>query len=427
MLALPSNPQQLIPSDATKIILTLFLSTLIGLEREEHKAAVDKYVFGGIRTFPLIGLLGYGLALISGQYMLPLAIGFAVVAAFLWLSYKHKLDTGAPVGVTTEMSGLATFLVGALISAGHFWIGGTIGVVSVLLLEWKQFLEGLSQRIPAEEIFTFTKFLFLTVVILPIVPNQNLGPYQINPFKTWLVVVAVSAISYGSYLLEIFTKGKGGMLLSAILGGAYSSTVTTIVLAKRAKEEESSAHLFSGAILTASGVMYLKLVVLIGAFSRELVGKIAVPFLVLGVVGMAAGWLWTRLPEEKTEKLKKRYVPGNPLELKAAIVFGVLFVVMLVLTDLAVTHLGEGGMFGLAAIMGIVNVDPFVLSLTQSAGSMTPMQVAAAAILISTASNNAFKAIYAYALADRRTGVQSMGLLLVYTVVGLVPLIWLLR
>lgn len=217
------------------------------------------------------------------------------------------------------------------------------------------------------------------------------------------------------------------MLLSAILGGAYSSTVTTIVLAKRAKEEESSAHLFSGAILTASGVMYLKLAVLIGVFSRELLEKIAAPLVILGVVGMAAGWIWTRLPDQKSGELKKQYVPRNPLELQTAILFGALFVAMLVLTDLAVVHLGERGIFGLAAIMGIVNVDPFVLSLTQSAGSLTPMQVAAGAILISTASNNAFKAMYAYGFADRRSGMQAMALLGGYTVVGLAPLIWLMR
>lgn len=427
LLAAAANPPHLFPPEATKIILTLFLSSLIGLEREEHKATVDRYVFGGIRTFPLIGLLGYAMALISGTQLLPLAVGFAVVASFLWLSYQHKLQSGSSVGVTTEISGLTTYVVGALVSLGHFWIAGTLGVLSVLLLELKFFLEGLTRKIPAQEIFTFSKFLFLTIVILPIVPNQNLGPYGINLFKTWLVVVAVSAVSYGSYLLEVFTKEKGGMLLSAILGGAYSSTVTTIVLAKRAKEEESSAHLFSGAILTASGVMYLKLAVLIGVFSRELLEKIAAPLVILGVVGMAAGWIWTRLPDQKSGELKKQYVPRNPLELQTAILFGALFVAMLVLTDLAVVHLGERGIFGLAAIMGIVNVDPFVLSLTQSAGSLTPMQVAAGAILISTASNNAFKAMYAYGFADRRSGMQAMALLGGYTVVGLAPLIWLMR
>jgi uncharacterized membrane protein (DUF4010 family) len=421
-----SNPAQLLPSEATKILLTLFLSSLIGLEREEHKAAVDKYVFGGIRTYPLIGLLGYSMMTLSGTQLLPVTVGFGVVASFLWLSYQHKLESAEAVGVTTELSGLTTYVVGALVSQGHFWIAGTLGVLSVLLLELKIFLEGLSRGIPAQEIFTFTKFLLLTVVILPIVPNQDIGPYKINPFKTWLVVTAVSAISYGSYLLQVFTKGKGGMILAALLGGAYSSTLTTVVMAKRAKDEETSPHLFSGAILIASGVMYLRLAVLIGIFNRQLLARIALPLLVLAGIGLAVGWLWSRLPDDKSQELKREYVPRNPLELWAAFLFGTIFVAMLVLTSLAL-HLGERGVFGLAAIMGLTDVDPFVLSLTQSAGAITSLAVAAAGILIATASNNAIKAFYAFAFADCKTGRQSLGLLLGFAVLGLVPLIWALR
>lgn len=426
MLPAPSNSLPFLHPEATKIILVFFLSSLIGLEREEHKATVDRYVFGGIRTFPLIGLIGYALAVLSGQQLLLLAVGFGVIASFLWLSYQHKLQSGAPVGVTTEISGLATFVVGALVAQGHFWIAGTLSVLSVLLLELKIFLEGLSRRIPAQEIFTFTKFLFLTIVILPIVPDQDLGPYHINLFKTWLVVAAVSAISYGSYLLEILTRGKGGMILSALLGGAYSSTLATVVLAKQAKEANSSPHLFSGSILMASGVMYLRLAVLIGIFNRQLLALLAAPLLLLSGIGLAAGWLWTRLPDAKSGDIRKQHVPRNPLELWVAFLFGGIFIGMLVLTDLAVTHLGRRGVFGLAGVMGFTDVDPFVLSLTQSAGSLTTLAIAASSIVISTASNNALKAIYAFIFADRRTGLQSLALLLAFAALGLLPLTWLL-
>jgi uncharacterized membrane protein (DUF4010 family) len=426
MFSAPANSPHLLTLEPTKIIVTLFLSSLIGLEREEHKASVNGYVFGGIRTYPLIGLLGYAIALLSGMQILPLIIGFAVVASFLWLSYWHKLETSENVGVTTEFSGLTTYIVGALVSLGHVWIAATIGVLSVLLLELKRFLEGLSGRIPAEEIFTFTKFLLLTVVILPIVPNQNIGPYHINPFKTWLVVVAVSAISYGSYLLEIFTKDKGGVVLAALLGGAYSSTLVTIVLAKRAREA-ASPHLFSGGILMACGVMYVRLFILIGIFNRPLLSKISVPLLVLSAIGLLAGWLWTLRAERTDGSVKRHFVPRNPLELWAAFLFGGLFIAMLVLTNLALTHLGQGGVFGLAAIMGFTDVDPFVLSLTQSAGSITSLTLGAAGILIASASNNVIKGFYAFAFADRRTGAQSLILLLAFAMLGLLPLLWILR
>ena len=418
-----ASPSQFAESEAAKIVVTLLLSALIGFEREEHKATVDKYIFGGIRTYPLIGLLGYAMNLLSGANLLPLSIGFAAVASFLWLAYQHKLQGQESAGVTTELSALSTYVVGALVSQGHFWVAGTLTVLSLLLLELKVFLEGLSRRIPAQEIFTFTKFLFLTVVILPVVPNQNLGHYGINLFKTWLVVTAVSAISYASYLLQILTKGKGGILLSAVLGGAYSSTVTTIVLAKRAREAEDSARLFSGGILMASGIMYLRMAALIGLFSRQLFARLYAPLLILAAVGAVGGWLWSSRPGDKSAESTKDYAPRNPLELWVAFLFGGIFVAMLVVTAWSVVHLGQKGLFGVAAIMGAADVDPFILSLTQS-GTTAPVGLAAAAILVSAASNNVAKAVFAYAFADRKTGIQSLCLLLAFTLLGLVPLVW---
>ena len=185
-----------LPPEVVQIVLVLFLSFLIGLEREERKGSGASYSFGGVRTFPLIGLIGYSAALISGPQMLPLSIGFLVVSGFLLVSYWHKISTVHAAGVTSEISGLATFLVGALACYGHLWIATTLGVASLLLLDLKAALEKLAVRIAPNEILTFTKFLFLTGVILPILPNQEFGQFHINPFKTWLVVVAISTISY---------------------------------------------------------------------------------------------------------------------------------------------------------------------------------------------------------------------------------------
>jgi hypothetical protein len=150
----------------------------------------------------------YSVALLSGAQPIPLTLGFLVVGGFLLLSYWHKLSSSDAAGVTSEMSGLATFLVGALVYYEHFWIATALSVASLLLLELKTVLEKLAGRIPPEEILTFAKFLLLTAVILPILPKQEFGRFHINPFKTWLVVVAVSTISYGSYVLQKLTKNE---------------------------------------------------------------------------------------------------------------------------------------------------------------------------------------------------------------------------
>jgi len=415
---------QWLPPEGIKILLVLFLSFLVGLEREEHRAS-GGYAFGGVRTFPLIGLIGYAVAFLSEGQLLPMVLGFAVVAGFLMLSFHHKLAAAETPGVTSEMSGLVTYLVGALVYREQFWIAAAVCVASTLLLELKVYLEKLTTRIAPGEVLTFTKFLLLTAVILPVLPNQEFGPFAINPFKTWLVVVAVSTVSYGSYVIQRLTKEQGGVVLAAILGGAYSSTVTTVVIARRAKRE-NHPHLFSGGTLIACGVMYVRLIVLLGLFNRGLMIALGPSFLMLAGLAVAFGWYWSRRVDRGSEEVKREYDPKNPLELRAALLFAGLFLVMLIATHLVAIHLGRAGVYVLAAVMGVADVDPFIMGMTQSAGAVTSLQVAAVAILIAAASNNIVKGVYAYLLSDRRTGMMSLCLLVGLAVLGLVPLLWLL-
>jgi uncharacterized membrane protein (DUF4010 family) len=416
-----NNLIQLVPKEGAQIVLVLFLSFLIGLEREEQKVTSEQYRFGGVRTFPLLGLLGYALCLFSeGNLLLP-AVGFAVVGAFLWQSYRHKLEGVALAGMTTELSGLVTYVVGALVSREQYWVATTLTVLGVALLELKTALESLAKRVPGDEILTFSKFLLLTAVILPIVPNRTFGTFGFNPFKTWLVVVAVSAISYGSYLLQVWTKGRGGVLLAALLGGAYSSTLTTVVLAKRAREQ-SRPHLYSGSMLVASGVMYLRLLALLGIFNRQLLHRLGLPFLLLAAVALLGGWLWMHLLDRGGAKAEQSFQPKNPLELGAAFLFAGLFVGMLFITHFALLYLGRAGLFALAGMMGVTDVDPFILSLADSASALTPATLAGGAIVIAAASNNLIKGVYAYGFGDRRTGTQGLALLTVLALLGLLPL-----
>jgi uncharacterized membrane protein (DUF4010 family) len=411
-----------LPPEGFKILLVLFLSFLVGLEREEHSASDAQKTFGGVRTFPLIGLMGYAISLLAGSQVWPVVLGFAAISGFLALSYWHKLITSTAAGATSEMSALTTYLVGALVSHEQYWIATTLAVACMILLELKTALEGLAQRIAPQDIFTFTKFLLLAAVILPIVPNQEFTSFQINPFKTWLVVVAVSGISYGSYVIQKLTKAQGGILLAAVLGGAYSSTLTTIVLAKRAPSD-SKGYMVSGATLIASGMMYLRLAVLLSLFNRELMMSLAPAFVALAAVGSGVGWLWSRRDGPSSDAAKGGDEPANPLELRAALGFALLFVAMLVAGHLALTYLGRSGVYTLAAIMGVTDVDPFILSMAQAPPSTAP-GLAASAVVIAAASNNIAKAAYAYALSPRRTGVKSLALLLGLAVAGVVPLLW---
>jgi len=411
-----------LPPEGIQILFVLFLSFLIGLEREERKAADDRFAFGGVRTFPLIGLIGYAMAVASGGELLPQALGFTVVAGFLLVAYWHKVASSGYSGVTSEMSGLATYLVGALVYREMFWIATTLTVASVLLLELKARLEDVAKRIEANDILTLAKFLLLSAVILPLLPNTEISQFGLNPFRGWIVVVAVSAVSYGSYVLQRLIKERGGILLSALLGGAYSSTVTTVALARRSVSEDEP-HLFSGATLVASGMMYLRLAILLAIFNQELFSKLALPFVLLAALAIGFGALWSRKADASAVKPATQVEPKNPLEISSAVLFAVLLVAMLVATHLATEYLGKAGVYTLAAIMGIGDVDPFIMGMTQSSGAITSVLTSSTAILIAVSSNNVIKGVYAFALSSRQTGLQSLRFLLILGVLGLIPLV----
>lgn len=418
------NYSDWLPPEALHIILTLFLSFLIGLEREERKEAERPAKFGGVRTFPLIGLIGYAVALVSRNQILPQVIGFAVVAGFLMISYSHKLAVSGQTRIATEMSALTTYLVGALVSQDLFWIATTLTVLSVFLLELKAALESLATRIDANDILTFATFLLLAAVILPLLPNSEMTQFSINPFKTWLIVVAVSGVSYAFYLLQRLTKSDGGVLLAAVIGGTYSSTVTTIALAKRSRGT-AQPRLFSGGIVIASGMMYGRVAVLLALFNDALAKSLGLPLLGLAALAVAAGVLWSRSGEPVAGPVVIGALDArNPLEVRAALLFAALFVAMQVATHLAVSYLGRSGVYALSAIMGLADVDPFIVGMTQSTPGATPVQIASTAILIAVAANNVSKGVYALIFADRDVGVASLLFLLGLSLLGLVPL-WL--
>jgi len=413
----------LFPPEAYQLVLVLFLSFLIGLEREELKRG-GKRVFGGVRTFPLLGLMGYVVALLGHDNVYAVLMGLMVVGAFMVVSYWHKVQASSEAGITTEISGLVIYLVGALVHLGLIWFASALVVVSLLLLELKVVLEGLTDRIEPEEVTAFTKFLLLTWVILPMVPNQEFSMFAINPFKTWLVVVAVSGVSYASYLLLKVVKGRGGIFLSGALGGIYSSTVTTVVLSRRASTGHHP-HDYSGSILTASGFMYLRIVALVWLFNMTLARALAPTFLVLAALAIIGGWIWHRLPDELLSDPPAPSQAHNPLELRTAFLFAILFVLMLIATHLALTYLGSRGIYTLAAVMGLTDVDPFIMGMTHEAGLSTSLRIATMSILIATACNNLVKGCYAFSIAGGKAGRWSLMLLAGLGVAGLLPVIWL--
>ncbi|HWU43092.1 MAG TPA: MgtC/SapB family protein [Bdellovibrio sp.] len=406
---------QYIPLDALKIFLTLILSFLIGFEREErYSSEKPRYFFGGARIFPLIGILGYIIAKVSEANVILIATGFIGISGFMYLSYREKIKSGEG-SMTSEISALVTYFIGILVYQEAYWIAMALVVISTLLLDLKHVLENLAKKIPEEEITTFTKFLFLAAVILPIVPNKEMTPFKINPFTTWLIVVVISALSYGAYVLKKLLGSRGGTMAMAALGGAYSSTLTSVLLAKQSRLNDRS-RLLSGAILLASSIMYLRLVVLIAFFNLELLNKLIWGLVLFGVVGLISTFIWIRNEQETTNSALDEGKSKNPLEVTSAIFLAVMFVAITVIIHLVKNYWGESGIYGVSFLAGLVDVDPLVMSLVQ--GGDLDTTIAAKGILIAIASNNLLKAGYVFFLSrggTRRQGSLFLLLLAVAT------------
>jgi uncharacterized membrane protein (DUF4010 family) len=416
---------QNVPPNGLGLVLTLFLSLMIGLEREEHKEDKPTFFFGGVRTYPLIALAGFLLTIVAPGSFIPFTAGLLVLGGLLALLYWSKLEK-EHAGFTTEFSGLATYIIGAVVGVREYWLAVAAAVLVMLLVHMKQWMENLARRIPADEVATFAKFLIITAVVLPILPNVDYTPFRLNPYKTWMVVIAVSGISYGSYLLQLKLKQRSGLLAAAVLGGLYSSTATTVVLAKHSRDKEHPA-LYAGGIVLASSVMYLRVTALLFLFNRELGSRLAPVFLVLGTIGVVGGAVWILLGQRRLEIGRESEAAHNknPLEVSTALVFGVFFVAILVATRAVLAEFGRAGLYALASFMGLVDVDPFILGLTQTAPGNGLIEAAAAAIVVATASNNVAKAVYGAVLGAPSVGRLAGAALVFLSALSLLALFWL--
>ena len=407
-----------LPPEFFGFVLTLGLSLLIGFEREEH----EPEGIGGVRTFPIIGLGGFLLIAGFPDTAIPFALGLVVMGGLVALTHWHALQLGEP-GITTEAAALLTFTIGGCAAKGLYWISIATGVVTVILLHEKRLLEGLATALPRHEMRTLLRFLLLTAVILPVVPNRTFTPFEINPFKLWLVVVAVSGVSYVSYLLRMWWGEDRGLILAGLLGGAYSSTVTTVVLSRQSKKREPCSVGYAGAIVAATGMMYIRLWILLLLFAAPLAYRLTGLFWGLSVAAVIVGSLLARtkrVPDDCEFDPTTERRDGNPLDVTSAFTFAAIFLAILVATKVVAERFGTTGVLVMAAIMGAADVDPFILGLTQNIGSGLDLGIAALAVVIASAVNNLMKGVYAVIFGSRRTGRLSLALLASFGAISIV-------
>ncbi|MFY9772762.1 MAG: DUF4010 domain-containing protein [Xanthobacteraceae bacterium] len=414
------------PSPAS-IALLLGLSFFLGLAFEGFFAQSTQRRPGGIRTFPMLALAGGVLYLLDPSRFIPFTGGLVVLGAWLIVYYRAYVgaldEQGEPnAGIVVPVLNVYAYVLGAVALALPPWIAVTMTVVAVLLLTGREQLHTLARRVEIKEIVTAGQFLVLTGIVLPLLPNQPVTTLTpITPRQVWLALVVVCAFSYVSYLAQRYWAAAAGGLWMAALGGLYSSTAATVVLARQAKAEPALRRQAEAGITLATAIMYLRILAIVAIFNLGLARELILPLGALSLAGFifcAVQYRWRAGANQQSAQAMHLAASANPLELGAAAIFALLFVAVSVITVLVKSQLGISGIYALAAIVGVSDIDPFVLNLAQGGVAGIENAALAAAILIAASSNNILKAVYAAGFAGGKATAASAGALVALAIGG---------
>ncbi|GAB4141431.1 MAG: MgtC/SapB family protein [Sphingomonadales bacterium] len=383
---------------ALEFTVALAIGLLLGVERgwEDRSTQAGGRV-AGIRTFGIASLLGAAVAALAGSegdWLLGLAlIGLGWLAA---AAHRRKAKQTEDIGMTTLLALMLAFVLGAMVVRGHIAIAAASAVVAALLLGAKPELHRFLERISREELLASLRLLLISVVVLPVLPNRGFGPWQaLNPFKIWLLVVMIAAIAYVGYVAVRVLGARRGLLATGIFGGLASSTAVAINLGRLGRDKPALHMVLSAGILAAAAIMFPRLLIVTALVAPDLAGVIAAPVLTAGLLILAAAALYARKARAATsapDTADTQAGPRNPLDLRAAAQFGVLLTIIMVLSKALNAWFGDRGVFALAAISGLADVDAIILSLATMFGDGDiGAGVAAGAALTAAAVNTLVK------------------------------------
>lgn len=387
---------------ALRFAAALGLGVLIGLERERTQKPEGG--FAGVRTFGLIALAGAMAGYVDGALARP-ALGLALFAAVAGLVLVSTAVTArqGDVGITTEVSALLAFLLGFLCVYGNVTLAAGLAVASGGVLALKQWLHNLARHIQSEDVEATLKFAIVTVIILPLVPNETYGPAPldvINPYQIWWMVVLISGLNFASYILVKVVGAEHGIGLTGLLGGLVSSTAVSLGFAQRSRTQPGQAPALALGILLAWTVMFFRVVLLVAVIAPVLARSLALGIGALGVASLAIVWVLRR--QQRSSERASVSAGTNPFELSQAIRFGLLFGVVTFVAKAAQVGLGDAGLYLAGALAGLTDVDAIALSMAQLAqGDPESASAAARTILIAVLANTLVKGGMAVFMGDK--------------------------
>ncbi len=396
--------------------VALLIGALIGLEREFIQQHLGTPDFAGIRTFSLITLLGAVTAYLGDELGLtPAIVAFGGLILLTVASYlSGAFRTGEEAGITTEVAVMLAFLLGAMVLWGRVEVAIALAVIVALLLSLKGSLHNAISRMSAQDLRVTLEFALVAAVVLPILPNRDIDPLGVvNPFQVWLLVVFVSGIGFGGYVLMKTLGAEQGISLTGLLGGIVSSTATTLSFSTRSKETPGLSPQFAQAILLASSVMFPRVLIEVLVVHPPLLRVVAIPLGAMLLAGQGAVVVLRRRHRLQQEGDERSVELSNPLKLTTAVLFGLVFAVVLIVVELGQRFFGSAGVYAASVLTGLADVDAITLSAARLARQgQLDGQIASRAIVIAALVNTMSKAAIALAIgapALRRTILVAFG------------------
>ena len=395
-----------LPEELISFLLVTLFSLLIGLSQRKISLQREgsSMLFGTDRTFTFIGILGYILYILDPIHLRLFIGGGLILGALFTAHYFVKQNKFDVFGVTTIIIALITYCIGPIVLTQPSWFYILIIVTVLLLSELKHTFTEIAQRMQNDEMITLAKFLAISGIILPILPDTDIIPgVNLTPYTIWLATVVVSGISYLSYLLKRYVFKDSGIIVSSIIGGLYSSTATISILARKSKtDSERFAHEYVSGMLLAVSMMFLRFLILIFIFSRALFLGVYPYLLLMSFATAAIAWfINSKRPVKKGDgELAEEEEASNPLEFKVALIFAALFVVFTLLTHYTLVYSGTSGLNLLSVISGFSDITPFILNLVQGTDNLG-IKIVAACSMQAMASNIFINMCYAFFFSGR--------------------------
>ena len=410
-----------------QLAVALLLGALIGLERgwESRELEAGRRV-AGIRTYALVGLLG-GLSAVLSEHLTPWAFPVMLIglAALVLVAYRTQAEHAGNVSITGTVGLLLTFAFGAIAVAVDLVIATAGAVITAVILDNKQEIHGLINRLHAHELDAAFKLLLISVVVLPLLPDEGMGPGgAINPYEIWWLVVLIASVSFVGYFAVRVGGTEKGILFTSLFAGLSSSTALTLHFSRQSRHAPGLSPLLAAGILIACGTMFPRILLYGLIINPALIPPLVMPVIVMAsLLYLPALLIWYR--QRQSREVTQPKLKQNPLDLKSALVFGALLTAIMFLGEWLRDWLGDAGIYLLAASSGVADVDAITLSLTRMSNVSISLDTAVLGIVIAASVNNLIKGALAGVIGTGALGKRVTGPMLLSLLAGLSVALWL--